>query len=85
MERVTRIELALSAWKAEVPPQHFTRVTPCNDSGTAARRAPMMSTVRSVATDLWFGENLVEADSAVDDVGCQLSEFGVGVAGVAAK
>lgn len=25
LERVTRIELALSAWKAEVPPQHFTR------------------------------------------------------------
>ena len=35
MERVTRIELALSAWKAEVPPQHFTRVMHTNDSGAA--------------------------------------------------
>jgi len=25
-EPVTRIELALSAWKADVPPQHFTGV-----------------------------------------------------------
>ena len=46
VERVTRIELALSAWEADVLPLNYTR----DDPGAAGRRLPTSARAEPVPT-----------------------------------
>jgi SAM-dependent methyltransferase len=58
VERVTRIELALSAWEADVLPLNYTRVSapePYRSARSARRRPPHRPQTRRVTTDPYDG------------------------------